>query len=77
MNGILRKEALVILTNLSRLMSEKLKEPISRVHSWVNIQIEIEATRLYSCMIRGSQLISTLRDREMDWYLGLGLDLAQ
>ena len=35
-DGMLGKEALVILTNLSLLMAEKLKEPISHVHGWVN-----------------------------------------
>ena len=35
-DGMLVKDALVILSNLSQLMSEKLEEPISHVRGWVN-----------------------------------------
>ena len=35
-DGMLRKEALVVLSNLSRLVKEKLEETISHVHGWVN-----------------------------------------
>ena len=74
---MLGKEALVILSNLSRLMAEKLEEPISHVRGWVNGRIAIAVTRLYSRMIRDDLLPSTLRDQEPDWYSGSGLSLVQ
>ena len=77
MEDVIGKEALVVLTHLSQLMVKKLKEPLSHVHGWVNVQIIIVLTRLYSRTICVVSLISTLRYWELDWYLGLGLDLVQ
>ena len=77
MDGILGKEALVILTTFSQLMEEKLEEPISRVRSWVKVRIVISVTRPYSCMIQGDFLTSPLRDWEPNWDKGLGLGLVQ
>ena len=37
-------------------MAEKLEEPISHVHGWVNSRIAIAVARLYSPMIRGDRL---------------------
>ena len=39
MDGILRKEALVVITNLIQLKAKKREEPFSHVCEWVNIQI--------------------------------------
>ena len=39
------KEALVVLQNLSRLMAEKMEEPISYVRGWINSQIVITVAR--------------------------------
>ena len=47
-HGIIRKEAIVVLMNLSRLMAVKLEEPLSHVCGWVNSRITIEVTSLYS-----------------------------
>ena len=45
------KEALVLLTNSSRLMAEKMEEPILHVHIWINSRIAIAVTRFYSRII--------------------------
>ena len=43
--GMFRKEDLVVLTNLSQLIAEKLEEPISHVRDWVNSRIAIMVAR--------------------------------
>ena len=40
-DGILGKEALVVLANLSQLMESKMDDPISHVHGWINDWITI------------------------------------
>ena len=65
-DGMLGKEALVVLTNLSRLISTKLKEPLSQVRGWFNGLITITATRSYSKMILRDCLTSSLWDQELD-----------
>ena len=62
--GILGKEALVVLANLSRVMAEKMDELISHVWGWINGRLPITVERSYYRMIRGSRLPSPLRDRE-------------
>ena len=74
---MLGKEALVVLSNLSRLMAEKLEEPTSHVRGWVNGLIAIAVARYYSRMICGDCVTSSLQDQEPDWYLGEILGLAQ
>ena len=64
---MLGMEALVILSDLSQLMAEKLKEPNSHVRLWINGQIVITIARLYSRMIHGACLLSPLRDWDPDW----------
>ena len=76
-DGMLGKEALVVLTNLSQLVAEKLEEPISHLRGWFNGRISIAVVRLYSLMIRGACLPVPLRDREPDWDSVSGLGLAQ
>ena len=49
-------EALVIITNLSRLVLENRKEPLLHVHGWVNGWIIIAVARSYSFMIHGDNL---------------------
>ena len=44
-DGVLGKEALIVLANLSQLMAVKMDEPISHVRGWINGQMEIEVTR--------------------------------
>ena len=74
---MLKREDLVILSNLSQLMAEKLKVPISHVCGWVKGRITIAIANSYSCMIHGDFLPSPLWDRDPDWYLVLDLGLAQ
>ena len=74
---MLGKEALVVLTDLSRLIATKLEEPLSQVRGWVNGQFKIVVVRSHSRMIRGARLPSPLRDREPDCDPGSGLGLAQ
>ena len=64
---MLRKEALVVLTNLSRLMAEKLEEPLSHIPGWVNGQFTIRSMRSYSGMMCVASLPIPLRDQEPDW----------
>ena len=45
--GMPGKEALVVLTNLSQIMAEKLEEPISHVRGWVNSRSSITFVRSY------------------------------
>ena len=47
-DGMMGKEALVILSTLSRLMAVKMDEPISHVTGWVNDRIAISFARSYS-----------------------------
>ena len=62
----LGNEALVILSNLSQLMAEKLEEPISHVRGWFNRCIAITLTGLYSRIIYGYCLTSPLQERNPD-----------
>ena len=74
---MLGKEALVVLTNLSRLIATNLEEPLSQVRGWVNGRIAIAVVRSHYRMIRGARRPSPLWDQEQDWDLGLGLGLTQ
>ena len=76
-DGMLGNKALVVLHNLSRLMEANMEEPIPNVCGLGNGWIGIAVMRLYSCMIHGALLPSTLEDRYMDWEFVLGLVLAQ
>ena len=52
---IIGREALVVLLQLSKFMSEKREEPLSQVRGWVNSQIEISVARSYSQIIHGAR----------------------
>ena len=75
-NGMLGREALVVLANLSQLIAAKMDEPILHVQVWINGRFEIMVVRFYSCNIRGARLISPLRDQDPDWDPASGLGLA-
>ena len=64
---MLGKEALVVLTNLSRLMAAKMEDSILHTRGWVHVRITIAAVRLYPFMIHGAYPPSPLSDREPDW----------
>ena len=76
-DGILGKEALVVLANLSQLMEAKTDETISHVGGWINRRIAIAVARSYSRMILRARLPSPLRGQDPEWDLALGLGLAQ
>ena len=76
-DGMLGREALVILTNLSRLMVAKTDEPILHMQGWINGQILIAVSRSYSHIICRYQPPSPLRDRYPDWESASGQGLAQ
>ena len=76
-DGMLGREALVVLANLSRLIAVKMNEPLSHVRGWINGRIAIAVARSYSLMIREARLLSPLRDREPEWDPASGLGLAQ
>ena len=45
---MLRREALIVLSQLSRAMAKKREEPLSQVQGWVNRRIVIAVARSYS-----------------------------
>ena len=53
-DGMLGKEAILVLITLSQLMTEKLNEPISHICGWVNRRITIAVARSCSRMICGA-----------------------
>ena len=70
------RKTLVLLLQLSRVMSEKRAEALSQVRGWVNGQITISVARSYSRMIRGSHLPSPLWEQDPDWDPESGIGLA-
>ena len=62
-DGMMGKEAQVVLTTLSRLMAAKMDEPISHVKIWVNVRITIAVASSYSWVLHGAQVPSPLRTR--------------
>ena len=72
---MLGKEALVVLYQLSRVMSEKREEPLFQVRWWVNVRITIAVAKSYSRMIRGARLPSPLQEQEPIWDPELGIGL--
>ena len=75
-DGMLSREALVVLANLSQLIADKMDEPILHVQVWINGRFTFMVVRLYSCMIRVARLVSPLRDQDPDWHPASGLRLA-
>ena len=75
-DGMLGMEALVVISQLSRFMAEKMEEPLFQVNGWVNGPIVIDVAMSYSQMISGAQLPSPLRDRELDWDQESGIGLS-
>ena len=76
---MLGKEAVTLLSNISKTMTAKMEEPVSHVRAWINgrITTAIAVAVLYSCMIRVACLLSTLRYKDPDWELGSVLGLQQ
>ena len=76
-DGFLGKKAQVVLATLTRLMAEKMEEPVFNVKDWVNGRIAIVVASLYSQILHGAQVSSPLRTWDPDWDSCLGLGLAQ
>ena len=74
-DGMLGKESLTVLANLSRLVAAKINESIPHVQGWINGHITIEIDRSYSRMICGYRITSPLQDWEADWDPASGLEL--
>ena len=76
-NGMIVKETLFVIRNLSGLIEIKIEETLPQVHGWDNVQIALAVARFYFRMIRRARLPSTLQDRDPDRVPRLGLSLAQ
>ena len=76
-DGMLGREAMVALKNLSLLMTAKMDEPILYVRGWIISQIAIGVARLYSRMTHRARIPRPRRNQDQDWDLTLGLGLAQ
>ena len=75
-DGMLGREVMVVLSQLSRVMSARRAKPLSQVRGWVNGRIAIAVVKSYSRMIRGARLPSPLWEREPDWDSESGIGLA-
>ena len=71
-DGILGKEAKVVIAILSWLMATKTEEPISHVKGWVNGCITIMTARLYSQILHKYRVPSPFQTRDSDWESGSG-----
>ena len=76
-DGMLGKEALVALTNLSLLVEVKMEKPIMHVQGSVNSQIVIAVSKYYHRMIHIACPPSLLWYRDTYWESGSGLGLTQ
>ena len=76
-DGMLGRETLAILRNVSQLMAAKIDELILHMRGYIDIWIAIAVTRSYLWMTRGDKLPSPLDSREPDWDPESGLGLAQ
>ena len=66
----------VVLSQLSRVMAEKMEESLSQIRRWVNGRITIAVARSYSQMIRRTRLPSHLRQRKQGLDTESGIRLA-
>ena len=76
-DGIIGKEAQVVIATLSQLMAAKMDEPTLHVKGWVNCRIEIIVTRSCSQVLRRARFLSPLRTWDLGWLSVLVLVLAQ
>ena len=66
-DGMLGKEAQVVITSLSWLTAPKMDKPILHMRGLINGNIAIIDARSYSHMIRGARMYIPLRDWGPDW----------
>ena len=76
MEGVLEREALVVLSQLSPAIADKREKYLLQVRGWVNRRITIDVARFYSQMISRARLPSPLREREPDWDPESGIGIA-
>ena len=76
-DSMLGREALLVLTNLSRLMAATMYEPIPHKHGWINGRIATTVVRLYSKIIKRARLPITLWEQEPDRDPASSVGLAQ
>ena len=69
MDGVLGRESIVVLFQLSQVMAEKRKEPQSQVVGLVKGHISIAVERSYPWIIRGAWLPSPMREHDPGWDL--------
>ena len=73
--GMLGREALAVISQLSQVPEKKREEHFSQLLGWVNRRIVISLERSYSRMIHKAQLPNPLREGEpgLDTESGIGL----
>ena len=76
-DGMLGKEAQVLLKQLSQIMVEKMEEPVSHMRGWIDRKVVIAVTRFYSHILCYASLPITLWCRKPKLDSGSGLLLAQ
>ena len=76
-DGMLGRETLDILRNVSQLMAETIDELILHMQGYIDTCIKISVARSYLWMISGDQLPILLNERDPDWDPESGLGLAQ
>ena len=76
-DGMLGREALVILANLSQIVASKMDEPIFHMQGFINDIISIAVARSFSQIIFGYRILIPLWDRDPGWDQAPGLRLAQ
>ena len=72
-DGMIRREDLVVLLQLSRVMSENREETLFQLRGWVNGRITIAVASTYSQLIWGARLPSPLGGQEPVWYWESGI----
>ena len=75
-DGMLGREALIVLSQSSRVMADKRKKTLLQVQEWVNGRNTISVARSYSRMIHRDRIPSPLRERDPDWDPETGIGLA-
>ena len=75
-DGMIGREYLAALAQLSRIMEEKIDELISHLRGWINGQIANAVEISYSNTIRRSRLPSPLQEKDPDWKPESGIKLA-
>ena len=73
---MLGRKSLVILSNLSGLMAEKMDEPTLHMQGLIISYIAIAVAKSYSRVICEVLITSPLQDRDQEWHMEWGLGLS-